>query len=250
MSATLTVLGSSGSYPGPGRACSSYLVTVEGYRLLLDCGNGALTNLPCDPADLDAVLLSHLHPDHCADVYGLHIALRHGPSAPARVDVHAPAGAGERLGGLLDAEGREGFLEHLRFHEAAAGQRLALGPLSVTLFPAAHPLETLASRLELHGRPLLSYTGDSGPCEALVACGEGTGLLVGDATWPESARPVPADLHCTGGDLGRIAARAGARRLLVTHVQPAYDPAEVAADAAAAYDGQILVAHDRMEIAL
>lgn len=250
VTAALTVLGSAGSYPGRGRACSSYLLTVEGTRVLFDCGNGALVNLPCDGADLDAVVLSHLHPDHCVDLYGLHIALQYGPKAPASVEVYAPAGAGGHLARLLGPHAADAFTTHLRFREAAAGQRVDIGPLTVAFHAAAHPLETLASRVTLDGVPLLAYSGDSGPTAALVDCARDTGLFVCDATWPDRVGEVPPDLHCTGGQAGDLAQAAGARRLLVTHVQPAYDPAEVAADAAARFDGETLIAEDRMEIAL
>ncbi len=244
----VTVLGSSGSYPGGGRACSSYLVTSGGYRLLLDCGNGALSNLPCDHADIDAIVLSHTHPDHCVDIFGMDIALRYGPR-PSTVDVYAPAGAGEQLSQLLVPDSREAFLATCRFHEVGDGDALELGPASASFRRVAHPVEAVASRLEVDGR-ILAYSGDSGPTPALVASAKDADLFMCDSSWPERAGPYPPGVHCTGLEAGEMAAQAGAARLLVTHVQPQFDPAELAAEAASVFDGEIIVARDGQEIVL
>lgn len=246
---TVTVLGSSGTYAGRGRACSSYLAVSDDARLLLDCGNGSLANLTrvCDVTDLDAVLISHLHPDHFADLYGLYYALRLHPSGPQSVDVHAPAGALERVSRLLYDDGQ--FGRCLRFQEARAGERLRIGPFDVALHAAAHPIETLASRVTAGGRTL-AFTGDSGPTDRLVPAARDADLLISDATWLESEGPHPADLHMSGADAGRLAARAGCARLLVTHVFPTTDPGDVAEEAAAHFDGEVLVAEDMEEYRL
>ncbi|CAN5149745.1 MBL fold metallo-hydrolase [soil metagenome] len=248
---TLTVLGSAGTHPGPGRACSSYLVEADGYRLLLDCGNGSLANLQrvADVADVDALLLSHLHPDHFADMYGLYYARRFHPSGQAPVDVYAPAGAEAFVGQLLPTESRESFARLCRFHTAAAGATLHLGPLEVTLFTARHPVEALASRVR-HGDDVLAYSGDSADTPELVDCARDAGLFVCDATWRAADGPHPDGVHMTGREAGGVAARAGARRLLVTHVYPVTDPAEVAAEAAGPFGGQVLVAEDMLRVPL
>lgn len=244
----VTVLGSAGSYPGGGRACSGYLVTAGGYRLLLDCGNGSLANLPCAHADVDAIVLSHLHPDHCVDIYGMDIALRYGPR-PGTVDVYAPTGSGERLAWLLGDDGGAAFLDTCRFHPVEDGDAVELGPASVSFRRAAHPVDALVSRVEVAGR-VVAYSGDSGPAPALVASAKDADLFICDATWPERAGPFPPGVHCTGAEAGAMAAQAGAARLLITHVQPAYDPDEVAAEASGCFAGEVLVARDGQEITL
>lgn len=246
MGTVLTVLGCSGTHAGAGQACSSYLVEHDGYRLLLDCGNGALANLQqrIDVSDLDALLLSHLHPDHFADVYGLYYALRFHPEGPLALPVYAPAGAERFIGQLLPADAR--FGQVCRFAEAAAGDRLALGSLEVALFAADHPVEGLAWRIHA-GEKVLAYSGDSGPTPALVDCARDADLFVCDATWLERDAPHPPGVHMTGAQAGAHAAAAGAKALLVTHVYPRIDRDEVAAEAAGAYDGTVLVARDLEE---
>lgn len=243
MSLSVTVLGSAGTHPGPGRACSSYLVEADGFRALLDCGNGSLANLQqgLDVAAVDAVVLSHLHPDHFADLYGLYYARRFHPDGPRPVRVCAPAGA-EHVIGHLVGDG-ETFGEICRFETVAAGDTTELGPLRVAFFAADHPVETLATRVETDGA-VVAYSGDSGPTGAIAECARDADLFVCDATWLDRAGPFPAGVHMTGVQAGRAAAEAGARRLLVTHVLPTNDPVEVAAEAARSYDGETLVAQD------
>lgn len=247
----LTVLGSAGTHCGPGRACSSYLVEAEGTRLLLDCGNGSQANLyqHADVADLDAILISHLHADHFADVYGLYYALRFHPGGPASVPLIGPAGAEAFITQLLPEESAQTFSRHLPTSVAQAGETLSIGALRVTLFASAHPLETLASRVEADGQ-VLAYSADSGPTEQLVACARDADLFVCDGSWLEPHEAHPRDLHMTGRQAGQQAAAAGAARLLITHVYPTIDPQDVVAEATEVFGGEVLAAVDHQELQL
>ena len=247
----VTVLGSAGSHPGNGRACASYLVSAGDHHLLLDCGNGSVANLvdAVDPAALDAVIISHLHPDHFVDLYGLHYALRFHPTGAKKVDVYAPAGAREVMSAPLLGETAGSFLKHLPVHVAAAGERHTLGPFEVELFAAYHPIETLASRVLVDGR-IVAYSGDSAFTPALVDCAREADLFICDATWVSRDAPFPKGVHMTGTEAGTLAADAGVERLLVTHVFPQREPEQVAADAETVYDGIVWVARDREEYEL
>lgn len=247
----VTVCGSAGTHPGPGRGCSGYLLRDEGLCLALDIGNGSLPNLQqrCDVAHLDAVLLSHLHPDHFADIYGLYYALRFHPDGEREIDIHAPAGAEDHIARLLRDDSKPAFGTVCRFHEAAAGDTLDIGPARIELFRSAHPIECLASRITIGGR-VVAYTGDSGPTDDLLPCARDADLLIADATWLERDRPLPEGIHMTGREAGQLAADAGVRRLLLSHILPTNDPAATAAEAAAVFDGEIITAHDLLELTL
>lgn len=247
----VTVLGCSGTMPGPQRACSSYLVESDGYRLLLDCGNGSLVNLQrCVGLDaVDAVILSHLHPDHFVDLYGLYYGLRFHPDGPLSVPVHAPAGAQEHLAQLLTGDPEDVFAKVCRFEDAAPGDTLRLGPMTVRLFAANHPIVTLASRVEVNG-VVVAYTADSGTSSQLVSLARDADLLIADCSWLERQRPLPSGVHMTGAEAGGCASLAGAARLLVTHVFPTNDPEDVAAEAAQAFEGEIRIATDLQELHL
>jgi len=137
----VSVLGASGTYPGPLGPCSSYLVEAQGYRLLLDAGHGSLATLHrfCNPRDIDAVLVSHRHPDHCADLLGLFYARMFAgdgdPTAePPAIGVYAPEGVAGAVRAPMTASAAAAFDERLVFHPVGAGDHLELGPLSVSLF--------------------------------------------------------------------------------------------------------------------
>jgi ribonuclease BN (tRNA processing enzyme) len=238
----VTVLGSAGTRPGRCRACSSYLVEHDGYRLLLDCGNGSLANLyrVLDPADLDAVLISHQHLDHWADLVGMYYALRF--DAQRTMPVYGPAGLGEFIRGALPPDD-DAFLDVCRFTVADAGERLELGPLQVELFAANHPVPTLASRITADGS-VLAYSADSAPSAELVRAAQGVDLFIADCTWLEPADRWPSGVHMTGAQAAQHAAKAEAKRMMATHVWPATDPEEVAAEVREHFDGELLVCED------
>jgi ribonuclease BN (tRNA processing enzyme) len=247
----VTVLGSAGSYPGNGRACASYLVSAGDHHLLLDCGNGSVANLvdAIDPAHLDGIIISHLHPDHFVDLYGLHYALRFHRTGAMKVDVYAPAGARDLLTSPLIGDTAESFVKHLPVHVAAAGEHHDLGPFAVDLFAAYHPIETLASRIAVDGR-IIAYSGDSAFTPQLVACAQDADLFICDSTWVSRDAPFPEGVHMTGTEAGTLAAEASVERLMITHVFPQREPEQVAADAETIYDGIVWVARDREEYEL
>lgn len=248
---TVTVLGSAGSHPGNGRACSSYLISGGGGHLLLDCGNGSMANLmdAIDPADLDAIIISHLHPDHFVDLYGLHYALKFHMNRAKKVDVYAPARAREVLRAPLLGDAADSFVSHLPIHAAEAGEHLALGPFDVDLFAANHSIETLASRVTVEDR-VIAYSGDSAETPALVECARDADLFICDSTWLSQDAPFPPNVHMTGTEAGTMATEASVGRLMVTHVFPQRTPELVAADADNVYGGLVWVARDREEYEL
>lgn len=242
-------MGCAGTHPAADRACSSYLVEHDGYRLLVDCGNGSLVNLQKAhaTAQLDAILLTHLHVDHFGDLYGLYYSLRFDEGGQRSVPVYAPPGAEDHIAQLLHGDPDDTFRQVCRFHEARPGEVLQLGPLRVELFAANHPIITLAPRIEAGGR-VLAYTADTGASAAMVELARGSHLFIADCSWLERMRPLPEGVHMTAHEAGAHAEEAGAERLLVTHVYPTTDPEEARAEAAAAFGGDVLIARDLMEI--
>ncbi|APU19272.1 MBL fold metallo-hydrolase [Actinoalloteichus sp. GBA129-24] len=254
----LTILGCSGSTPGPGAASSGYLIEAEGASLVVDLGNGTFAALQGhrDPFTLDALLLSHLHPDHCADVSALTVLRRYHPRPPYdprlhRLPLHAPSEAADRLGAAYApsaAERAETDLSDVYDFEPLSEGTRRIGPFEVTAFPVAHPCEAYGFRIRHEGR-VLAYTGDTGPCPQLRDLAADADLLLAEATWPDHPDAVP-DLHLSGRQAGELARTAGSRRLLVTHVASWFDADEVVAEAAGAFAGPTLraVAGHRHEV--
>jgi ribonuclease BN (tRNA processing enzyme) len=213
----LTVVGCSGSAPGPSSAASCYLVEHEGFSLLLDLGSGAFGALlaHADPASVDAVYLSHLHADHCLDVAPFIVWHRYsGQSSGLPLPLYAPVGADRRLALAYDGDGAP--IDDVFDVMAIGPGAWELGPFEVTTARTAHPVECYAVRLSAGGRSLV-YTGDTGPCPDVVDLATGADVLLAEAAYPE-VEGLPPGLHLTGREAGEHAAAAGVGRLLLTHV--------------------------------
>ena len=246
----LTIVGCSGSYPGPESAASCYLLEAETvsasgqgrtWRILLDLGNGALGQLHryADPLDIDAVFVSHLHADHCLDLCGYYVMRKYHPTGPQpRIPVWGPAGTADRMARAYDLPVDPGMHEEFAFHDYTG--RVELGPFVVEARQVVHPVTAYALTVTAGGRTLV-YSGDTGPCDALDEAATGADVLLAEASF-ESGTDNPPELHLTGADCGRTAARAGVGRLVLTHVPPWHDPAVAEAEARAEWSGPIEVA--------
>jgi len=242
----LTVVGCSGSFPGPWSAASCYLVEAphrEGiFRLVLDLGSGAFGPLQryIDPLDISAVALSHLHADHCLDLTAMYVHRTYHRDAPhRRVDVYGPPGTGARLARGYDMPEHPGMGTAFNFHSWERGGTHRIGPFELTVARVTHPVESYAIRVQHEARSLV-YSGDTGPDERLVSLARGADVLVAEATFLDGGNNPP-DLHLTGREAAEHATRAGAGRLLLTHIPPWTDPADVLAEAKPAFAGPLEV---------
>ena len=242
----LTVVGCSGSYPGPDSPASCYLVEQDDeegrtWRLLMDLGSGALGALHryADPLAVDAVFLSHLHPDHCADLCGYHVLRRYHPEgAQPRLPVWGPAGTAERMAAAYGLPVDPGMTDEFDFHDHGAA--VQVGPMTVEPAAVVHPVPAFGIRVLAGGRTL-AYSGDTGPCSGLDDLARGADLFLAEASF-RTGDPNPPDMHLTGGDCGRAAAQGDAGRLVLTHVPPWFDPAMAIAEAKEQFAGDIELA--------
>ena len=239
----LTVLGCAGSFPGPDSACSAYLIEADGFRLMLDFGTGSLSALQryAGLADIDAVLLSHLHCDHMLDACSYVVVRRYSPTGPyPRLPLFAPKGAEARMVAAYGMPDEKGSLEDVYdFHDLAPGT-FAVGPLTVTVARVDHPVETYGVRIEHAGRTL-AYSADTAPCDALLDLAKDCEVFLCEASYLDS-QDNPPGLHLTGRDAGLAATAAGAKRLLLTHLVTAWGSEAATFDAASdAFDGPIEV---------
>lgn len=242
----LTIVGCSGSYPGPDSPASCYLLEAgdaagRTWRVLLDLGSGALGALHrhADPLEVDAVLLSHLHADHCLDLTGYYVLRKYHPrGAQPRIPVWGPVGTADRMARAYDLPNEPGMHQEFDFREWDGTVRI--GPFVVEPVPVNHPVPAFGLRVTVD-EVTLAYSGDTGPCASLDDLARDVDLFLAEASF-RSSDVNPPDLHLTGTDCGEVAARAGVRRLVLTHVPPWHDPQDALAEAVAAYAGPVELA--------
>jgi ribonuclease BN (tRNA processing enzyme) len=232
----LTVLGCSGSYNAPpAGACSGYLLRDGATSIWMDCGHGSFTNLQrhLDPAELTAVVITHEHPDHCVDVFGLHVLLRYGLERDG-VPVYAPPGADERLGTLAN------WGDTFVWHAIDDGARATVGTLHLAFSRTDHPPPTFATEVTGADGRRLVYTSDTGPNWSVDAYAPGAEVVLSEASYEHADRRSP--IHLSGRQAGAAARAAGAQRLVLTHLWPRVDPTVVCAEGSEAYGADVTLA--------
>lgn len=239
------MIGASGSYPGPESPASCYLLESEHegrtWRVLLDLGSGALGVLQryIDPVSVDAVLLSHLHADHCLDLCGFYVLRKYHPTGPQpRIPVWGPQETAVRMAKAYDLDEDPGMNEEFDFRPYTG--LVAVGPFTITASEVAHPVTAYGLRIEADGRTL-AYSGDTGACPTLVATAHEADLFLCEASFVDG-HDNPPDLHLTGVEAGQVATEAQARRLVLTHVPPWHDAQVMLREASTTYDGPLELA--------
>lgn len=246
MNARLTVIGCSGSFAGPDSPASCYLLEADHggrrWRVLLDLGSGALGALHdfVDPRSLDAVLITHLHADHYFDMSGLYVIWKYHPDgSPARIPVWGPVGVAEQMARAYGLDPDPGMTGEFDFHEYGATP-VSIGPFTVSTYQMAHPVAAFGLRVQV-GDKVLAYSGDTGPCDALLDLAAGADVLLCEAAFVEGG-DNPVDLHLTGKQAGAVATEAGAGSLVLTHVPPWHDKQVALSEARESFGGPLHLA--------
>lgn len=256
----ITVLGKSPAWQDADGACSGYLVEQDSHRLVVDIGNGVFGKLRrfVDYVDVDTIVVSHLHADHFLDLvpyaYALIYAPRQQPvpvhvwpgtDTPARPVVHAPAGAREVFRAVTGAFGFAPLIERaFDVHEYEAQARIDLGPLRLRFCRVPHFVDANAIEVTAaSGGGRFVFGSDCRPSEELCAFARDADLLFLEATLPRPEREGPRG-HLTPAEAGEHAKRAGAKRLVLTHISDELDPAWAVGEARTTFDGPVEVARE------
>jgi len=257
MSSRLIVLGGCGGWPEGGRACSGFVLEHQGFRVVLDLGYGTLPRLlgllgSPGGEGVDAVIVTHRHPDHMIDLHGLLRARRFShPGAPA-IPLYAPDGVMERVAGL-EENGGTPVGRVFDWYRLPAPPAM-VGPFRLESMLLPHYVPNAGVRLTAAGLTV-AYTGDTGPDPALATLGRHADLYIVDAT---SLDQQPAAAGVAGGPpmllsargAGQAAHTAGADRLLLTHFWPGNNRRQSQAEAAEKFTGPVLTADEDLVIPL
>jgi len=225
----LTVLGNNGPFPSAGGACSGYLLTGGGSRVLIDCGNGVLGNLQkfLPLTGLDCIIVTHLHSDHVSDLmvlrYAVQIKNARGTMAKT-LDVYAPP---EPQAEFERLDIKNAF----NLRPLNSGTVLDVGGLRFKFSEMTHPVKCLAVSAE-EGTKRFVFSGDTSWNEDIIGFSKGAELLMLDAGLLSKDKTSDNVAHLTAEECGIVAREAGVERLLLTHFWPEYDPQELLAEAA------------------
>ena len=235
----ITILGSGAAYPRPGGACSGYLVEDASTRVWVDAGNGTYSRLRerMNAHDLNALVLSHDHPDHISDVLLLMYELSYDGSDPSphAIPVYAPPTVAPKLLGLIGPGSAKLFREVFDFKPIA--DPFSVETLSFTPFRVLHPTETYGLEIS-DGRRRVVYTADTAAFPELVDRCRGTDLLISEATYVGGVE-VEAGVHMWAREAGELAQAAGVGRLVLTHIWGSFDPQDAVIEASDRFDGPV-----------
>jgi ribonuclease BN (tRNA processing enzyme) len=252
----VTVLGSGTCVPSLARGSCSVLVEAGGHKWLIDSGAGTIRRLleaGTTIAELSYLLYSHLHPDHTSDLVPLLFATKYpdGITRSEPLTIIAGQGFADFFQRLKSVYGHwiELGSDMLRIVEMSTADRdhLRLAGVDLHTAPVAHSPQSVAFRITGPGGRRLVYSGDTDYSEALVDLAAGADLLICESSFPEAQK---ASGHLTPAMAGDIAARAGVRRLMLTHFYPACDQADIEGECRRTYGGPLVLARDLMRIVL
>ncbi len=240
---TLTVLGSSGGTPTRTNPASGYLLETAGMSFWIDAGTGTFMELArhIDPGTLEGVVLSHLHVDHCTDLFGLYGYLAFGPSGEIPLPVLAPVGAAEHFGSFARATEEHVFFSVFDFAEVDAGSTVKIDEVAIRFGEAVHPVPALVTRFDTPDGAIV-YSGDTGPGSDLPDLAGDAEVLLCEATIAGERDERTYPYHLTAFEAGRIATEAGARTLVVTHLASGVDPERAVSEATSTYAGEVILA--------
>jgi ribonuclease BN (tRNA processing enzyme) len=259
MASQAVVLGSCGAWPEPGRACSGFVLEHAEFRVVMDLGYGTLTRLLTlvdsrVGAGIDAVIITHKHPDHMVDLHGLFRARWFGDRDADPIPLYAPDGVVQRLQGLEEDDDEGAILEVFDWHRLPDERPYDVGPFELRSWSLPHFVPNAGVRLTADGLTV-AYTGDTGPDPSLAELAHDADLFIAEASDRRQRTDTPGAgqgqrMHLTAHDAGEAAQAAGAKRLLLTHFWPGNDREASRTEATSVFDGEVLVADEGLRISL
>ena len=244
----LIILGSGTCVPSLERNASGYFLEADECSVLVDCGSGTLLQLVRagkSYKDIDAVFITHTHPDHFADLMPLVHALLATPEFKREKDLHIIA-----PGKFVEYYERAitpifGEMRDFSIQISGIEDKMDFGPFNLFTAKTVHSIDSIAYRFENGGRSVV-FTGDADYDQGIIALSEGADLLIADCSFPDSMK---AKGHLSSRECGIVAQKAGVKKLLLSHLYPSGTP-DIARvkESREVFDGEVVLAEDLMEI--
>lgn len=234
----ISVLGTGAAYPRAGDACAGFLFSTGETNVWVDAGNGTFSNLTKHVSyrDVDALLLTHGHADHIADVLPMMYALGFDPELePTTVPLYAPPDVAAMISSSLGGSSLAMFKRVFEAHSIA--EPFEIGLLRFSSFRTVHPIETYGLRVT-DGSKSVVYTSDTAAFPELAEHCRDADLLICEATYVQGAEASPG-VHLWAEEAGKVAQDAGAKRLVLTHIWPTFDLDQAVREASSVYDGPV-----------
>jgi ribonuclease BN (tRNA processing enzyme) len=244
----LTILGSGTCVPSLKRNASGYLLEAEGKEVLIDCGSGILLQLERagkSYKDIDALFLTHGHPDHFADLMPLIQALFYTPNftREKNLSIIAPIGFRQYYDKAIGSILGESKDFQVVFMEAA--DKMEYAPWSIVTTDTLHSDDSIAYRFEYGGRSVV-FSGDADYDQGIIDVSEKADLLIADCSFPDVMKVKG---HLSAKECGLLAQQAEVKKLVLSHIYPADTPDEDrVTEAKEHYKGDVILAEDLMEI--
>ncbi|PPA72392.1 MBL fold metallo-hydrolase [Jeotgalibacillus proteolyticus] len=242
----VTVVGFWGGYPKVNEASTGYLIEQDGYRFLLDCGSGVLSQLQryMAPEELDALVVTHYHPDHVADIGVLQhaVLIQHFlQEKPFHISAYG------------HTEDQQGF-ESLAYKELMSknayipSEDLQLGPFTLSFLKTTHPVPCYAVKV-ISSEGSFVFTADSAYQDSFIPFAEGVDLLISECNFYKGMSAAPAG-HMTSEDAGMLAHSAGVKALMLSHLPHFGELEQLADEAKEIYKGEVMLAASGLAITL
>ncbi|WKY49130.1 MBL fold metallo-hydrolase [Eubacteriaceae bacterium ES3] len=208
----LTVLGNTGPFPGPGGACSGYLLTINDYRIILDFGNGTLANLQkyISVDKIDMIILSHLHPDHFSDLYVLRYALQ---NKGLKLPIYAPSEPPLEAASLY-------YKNIFQIKHLSETLMIEIDDITIRFKEMKHPVLDYAIKIQTPEKSFV-YTGDTAYTESLIDFSKGADALLIDSAFLKDTESL---IHCCVKQACELGNKAEVNKLILTHFDPYSDP--------------------------
>jgi ribonuclease BN (tRNA processing enzyme) len=251
----IIALGTSGTYPRYGRACSGFLFADDPTFVLVDIGTGVLSNLfrYIDPSRLSAIIVTHLHPDHVLDLYPLRYYLQYSSNRQRKIPVYANSKASDVLHDFNPDDNNGEFLKTVFdfFEVEKIDSRdckgcLTIGSLRFYFAPTKHLIKTYAVLCDTPEGKRIGYTSDTSYDENLIEFFKGCDILISEAAY--QGKVGKENLHMTAFEAGKLARECGVKRLYLTHIWPELDPKISKAEAEKAFGSEVVILKEHMVI--